>query len=164
MAGAGEVQNNIFAQGKINWKKNYARQLTLKNIHATPKKIHTRNLITKKHYCGSKIPTPTPHNFSNGKSLRSLQLGVLRDVTWYVLVIFNHMPVRSSYDHCRIGSSRKYNSFLLVKNYANLPVINSNHITKYIKKRIFNYMLYILSNLQLNFPVKFQLITPDTWL
>ena len=50
-----------------------------------------------------------------------------------------------------IGSSRKYNSFLLVKNYANLPVINSNHITKYIKKRIFNYMLYILSNLQLNF-------------
>ena len=35
MAGAGEVQNNIFAQGKINWKKNYARQLTLKNIHAT---------------------------------------------------------------------------------------------------------------------------------
>ena len=113
-------------------------------------------MITKKHYCGSKIPTP-PHNFSNGPSLRSLQLGVLRDVTWYVLVIFNYMPVRSSYDHYRIGSSRKYNSFLLVKNYANLPVINSNHITKYIKKHIFNYTLYILSNLQLNFPVNFNL-------
>ena len=32
------------------------------------KKIHTRNLITKKNYCGSKIPLP-PNNFSNGPSL-----------------------------------------------------------------------------------------------
>ena len=32
------------------------------------KKIHTRNLITKKNSCGSKIPLP-PHNFSNGPSL-----------------------------------------------------------------------------------------------
>ena len=34
-----------------------------------PKKIHTRNLITKKNSCGSKIPLPPPHNFSNGPSL-----------------------------------------------------------------------------------------------
>ena len=34
------------------------------------KKIHTRNLITKKNSCGSKIPLP-PHNFSNGPSLSS---------------------------------------------------------------------------------------------
>ena len=35
-----------------------------------PKKIHTRNLVTKKNSCGSKIPPPpTPHNFSNGPSL-----------------------------------------------------------------------------------------------
>ena len=33
------------------------------------KKIHTRNLITKKNSCGSKIPPP-PHNISNGPSLR----------------------------------------------------------------------------------------------
>ena len=33
------------------------------------KKIHTRNLITKKNSCLSKIPHP-PHNFSNGPSLR----------------------------------------------------------------------------------------------
>ena len=33
------------------------------------KKIHTRNLITKKHSCGSKILFP-PHNFSNGPSLK----------------------------------------------------------------------------------------------
>ena len=33
------------------------------------KKIDTRNLITKKHSCGSKISLP-PHNFSNGLSLK----------------------------------------------------------------------------------------------
>ena len=32
------------------------------------KKIHTRNFITKKNSCGSKIPLPH-HNFSNGPSL-----------------------------------------------------------------------------------------------
>ena len=35
------------------------------------KKIHTRNLITKKNCCGSKIPLAPPHNFSNGPSLGS---------------------------------------------------------------------------------------------
>ena len=40
-------------------KKNHACQLTLKNIHAMgKKKIHTRNLITKKNSCGSKIIPP----------------------------------------------------------------------------------------------------------
>ena len=33
--GGGEVQKKIFAQGKIKWQKIHARQLTLKNIHAT---------------------------------------------------------------------------------------------------------------------------------
>ena len=32
--GAGEVQKNIFAQGKIKRKKFHAHQLTRKNIHA----------------------------------------------------------------------------------------------------------------------------------
>ena len=32
--GGGEVQKKIFAQGKIKWKKNHARQLILTNIHA----------------------------------------------------------------------------------------------------------------------------------
>ena len=31
---AGEVQKKIVAQGKIKWKKNHARELTLKNIYA----------------------------------------------------------------------------------------------------------------------------------
>ena len=42
-----------------------------------PKKIHTRNLITKKNSCRWKfvppspplLPPPSPHNFSNGPSL-----------------------------------------------------------------------------------------------
>ena len=35
------------------------------------KKIYTRNLVTKKNSCGSKIPLPPPppHNFSNSPSL-----------------------------------------------------------------------------------------------
>ena len=147
-------------------KKQLCTPINPKNIFMLrPKKPLCKEFDNEKTFLRLKNShPPPPHNFSNGPSLRSLQLGVLRDVTWYVLVVFNNMPVRSSYGHCRIGPSRKYNSFLLVRNYANLPVINSNHITKYNKKHIFNYMLYILSNLQLNFPVKFQLITPDTWL
>ena len=36
--GGGRSTKKIFAQGKIKWKKIHARQLTLKNIHATAKK------------------------------------------------------------------------------------------------------------------------------
>ena len=52
-----------FAQGKFKWKKIHARQLTLQNIHATVWKIHTRNLLTKKNSCDSKIPHPSPTTF-----------------------------------------------------------------------------------------------------
>ena len=34
MGGGGPKYKKKFAQGKIKWKKNLARQLTLKNIHA----------------------------------------------------------------------------------------------------------------------------------
>ena len=51
-------------------KKIHARQLTLKNIHAMAlKKIHTRNLITKKIPTARIFPTPPPKNFFNGPSL-----------------------------------------------------------------------------------------------
>ena len=33
--GGGRSTKKIFAQGKIEWKKIHAHQLTLKNIHAT---------------------------------------------------------------------------------------------------------------------------------
>ena len=32
--GGAKYKKNIFAQGKIKWKKIHARQLILKNIHA----------------------------------------------------------------------------------------------------------------------------------
>ena len=71
MEGAGEVQKKIFAQGKIKWKKIHARQLTLKNIHATAwKKNSYKEFDNEKNSCASKIPLPPPpHNFSNGPSL-----------------------------------------------------------------------------------------------
>ena len=44
------------------------------------KKIHTRNLITKKNSCGPKIPLPPPfplHNLSNGPSQEPIFDGLL---------------------------------------------------------------------------------------
>ena len=37
-----------------------------------PKKIHTRNLITKKIPAAGKFSNPSPNNFSNGPSLNCL--------------------------------------------------------------------------------------------
>ena len=54
------------------------------------KKIHTRNLITKKNSCGSKIPLPPPPplNFSNGPSLNETT-GVLG------LIFAGYVPLAS---------------------------------------------------------------------
>ena len=57
--GGGRSTKKLFAQGKIKWKKIHARQLTLKIFMLWPKKIHTRNLITKKIPAARKFPTPT---------------------------------------------------------------------------------------------------------
>ena len=56
----GGGRSTLFGQGKIKWKKIHARQLILKIFMSWPKKIHTRNLITKKKSCDSKIPLPPP--------------------------------------------------------------------------------------------------------
>ena len=61
--GGGRSTKKVFAQGKFKWKQIHARQLTLQNIHATVWKIHTRNLLTKKNSCDSKIPHPSPTTF-----------------------------------------------------------------------------------------------------
>ena len=52
--GGGKLQKEHSRKGKLNEKKkNRARQLTLKNIHAMGlKKIHTKYLIPKKNSCG----------------------------------------------------------------------------------------------------------------
>ena len=61
IGGGGEEPKKYSRQGKLNEKQIHARQLTLKIFMLWPKKIHTRNLITKKQ--------SLPHNFSNGPSL-----------------------------------------------------------------------------------------------
>ena len=57
------VQKKYSRKGKLNEKKNHARQLTLNIFMLWPKKIRTRNLITKKNSCGSKIPHPPSITF-----------------------------------------------------------------------------------------------------
>ena len=59
--GGGGRQNTkkIFAHGKIKWKKNSCTPINPKKYSCYGlKKIHTRNLITTKNSCGSKIPLP----------------------------------------------------------------------------------------------------------
>ena len=71
---------NLWGGGRAKYKKKNSRKGKLNEKNScTPinpkkyscyglKKIHTRNLLTKKNSCGSRIPLP-PHNFSNGPSL-----------------------------------------------------------------------------------------------
>ena len=67
--GAGEVQKKNSRKGKLN-EKNSCTPINSKTYSCYGlKKIYTRNLVTKKNSCGSKIPLPPPHNFSNSPSL-----------------------------------------------------------------------------------------------
>ena len=50
-------------------KKIHARQLTFKKFMLQPKKNAFKKFDNEKNSCGSKIPPPPPHNFSNGPSL-----------------------------------------------------------------------------------------------
>ena len=67
--GAGEVRKKYSRKGKLNKKKLCTPINPKKYSCYGLKKIHTRNLITKKNSRASKIP-PLPHNFSNGPTLR----------------------------------------------------------------------------------------------
>ena len=86
-----------------------------------PKKTHTRNLITKKNSCGSKIPHPPPrHNCSNGQSLTGD--GCLREPCFEKrsgLIVFTELI--APYQGVRIPKSGK---FLLVESEMreNFPV------------------------------------------
>ena len=61
----GRGTKKIFAEGKIKWKKKNSST----PINPTKyswyglKRIHSRNLITEKNFCGTKIPPPPPINF-----------------------------------------------------------------------------------------------------
>ena len=64
----------IFAQGKIKWKKIYARQLTLKKYSCYGLKKFKQGIWWQKKFLRLEN-FPPPHNFSNGPSLRT-QKGV----------------------------------------------------------------------------------------
>ena len=70
--GGGEVPKKIFAKRKIKWKKNSCTPINPKkySCHGL-KKIHTRNLMTKKIPAARKFPSP--HKISNGPSLNVTQ-------------------------------------------------------------------------------------------
>ena len=69
VGGAGEVQNKYSRKGKLN-EKNSCTPINPKKYSCYGlKKIHTRNLITKKIPAARKFPSPSPHNFCNGPSL-----------------------------------------------------------------------------------------------
>ena len=68
-----EVPKKYSRKGKQKEKKfMHAINPTKYSCYGLKKKILTRNFVTKKNFCGSKIsppPPPPPHNFSNGPSL-----------------------------------------------------------------------------------------------
>ena len=70
-----------------------------------PKKIHTRNLITKKKFLQLKNCPPTPHNFSNGLSLS--HIGMCRSKGRYGSVFGPKNGYRLYPFWSRIGFSRK---------------------------------------------------------
>ena len=64
----GEVQKKYSHKGKLNEKNSRTPINPKKILILWPKKIHTRNLITKKRFLRFEN-SPPPHNFSNGASL-----------------------------------------------------------------------------------------------
>ena len=60
-ARAGEVQKNIFVQGKIKWKKIHARQLNLKIFMLRPKKNSYKEFDNEKRILRLKNSPPPPH-------------------------------------------------------------------------------------------------------
>ena len=69
-----ELNSSIYGTKKYSRKRKLNEKNSCTPINPPkifkpcPKKIHTRNLITKQNSCGSKIPHPH-HNFSSGPSL-----------------------------------------------------------------------------------------------
>ena len=73
----GEYKKINLRKGKLNEQNSCPPINPKKYTCYGLKTIHTRNLITKKNFCGLKIPHPSPppplpHNFSDGPSLTPL--------------------------------------------------------------------------------------------
>ena len=92
---AGEVPKKYSQKGKLNEKKNSSTPINPTKYSCYGlKRIHSRNLITEKNFCGTKIPhPPPPHKFSNGPSLtpreNCYRVFVCFDVVVVVTVVFD---------------------------------------------------------------------------
>ena len=71
MGGEAKYKKKMFAQGKIKWKKNHARQSINPKKYScyALKKIQTKEFDYEQKFLHSKIPPPPPHNLSSGPSL-----------------------------------------------------------------------------------------------
>ena len=67
--GRAKYQKKYLRKGKLNEKNSCTPINPKKYLCYALKKLHTRNLITKKIPAARKFPTPPPHNFYNGPSL-----------------------------------------------------------------------------------------------
>ena len=93
MGGGSEVQKKVFAQGKIKWKKNNARQFTLKNIHSTAKKNSHKEFDNEKKFLRLKNFPPPPISFLMVRPLRTLyntDTSLLRDSSFGPRIAKNH--------------------------------------------------------------------------
>ena len=68
--GGGRSTKKKFAQGKIKIEKNSCTPINPKKYSCKGLKKFHKNLITKKIPAARKFPSPPPHNFSHGPSLR----------------------------------------------------------------------------------------------
>ena len=71
MGGRAKYKKKIRARENLIIKKNSCTPINPKKYSCKGlKKIHTRNLITKKKFLQLENSPPPPHNFSNGPSLK----------------------------------------------------------------------------------------------
>ena len=105
---AGEVQK-YSRKGKLNLKKNSRTPSNPKKYSCYGlKKIHTRNLITKKNSCGPKVPLPPPpppppHNCFNGPSLNIVGRFRLNNTLIYSYgLLYNCSVIIHTFFHLRV--------------------------------------------------------------
>ena len=96
----------IFAQRKIKWKKNSCTPSNPKKYSCYDlKKIHTRNLITKKNSWGPKVPLLPPplHNCFNGPSLNIVGRFRLNNTLIYSYgLLYNCSLIMHTFFHLRV--------------------------------------------------------------
>ena len=118
--GGGEVQKKYSHKGKLNEKNSWTPTNPKKYSCYSLKKIHTRNLITKKNSCGSKIPHPLP-------SIIFLMVRPLVDLAHWLSPYHCHAPSNSLNTANSLSSGTRY--FRFPPNLAHRKLID---LAKYV--------------------------------